>query len=100
MRLRARRCGGTFAMARARNGASQGVDMTLDRITVDANVCFGQPTIRGTRITVTIVLRMIASGMSAQHIVRDYPELSDEDVRQAAAYGAWLASEQTRSYSA
>jgi len=72
--------------------------MTLDRITVDPKICQGQPTIRGTRITVAVILRMIASGMTPQEIVHDYPELREEDVRQAAAYGAWLASEQTRPY--
>ena len=72
--------------------------MTFDRISVDPKICQGQPTIRGTRITVAVILRMIASGMTPQEIAQDYPELSEEDVRQAAAYGAWLASEQTRPY--
>lgn len=72
--------------------------MALDRISVDPNICQGQPTIRGTRITVSLILRMIASGMTPQEIAQDYPELKEEDVRQAAAYGAWLASEQTRPY--
>jgi uncharacterized protein (DUF433 family) len=72
--------------------------MTLDRVSVDPNICQGQPTIRGTRITVAVILRMIASGMTPQEIAQDYPELTEEDVRQAAAYGAWLASEQTRPY--
>lgn len=72
--------------------------MPIDRIVVDPNVCMGQPTIHGTRITVAVILRMIASGMTPQEIAQDYPELSEEDVRQAAAYGAWLASEQSRAY--
>lgn len=72
--------------------------MTFNRINVDPNICQGQPTIRGTRITVAVILRMIASGMTSQEIAQDYPELSEDDVRQAAAYGAWLASEQTRPY--
>ena len=72
--------------------------MTFDRIAVDPNICQGQQTIRGTRITVSVILRMIASGMTPQEIAQDYPELSEEDVRQAAAYGAWLASEQSRPY--
>ncbi len=42
---------------------------------------------------------MIASGMTPQEIVQDYPELTEDDVRLAAAYGAWLASEQTRLHS-
>ena len=72
--------------------------MTFPRINVDPNICQGQPTVRGTRITVAVILRMIASGMTSQEIAQDYPELSEDDVRQAAAYGAWLASEQTRPY--
>ena len=74
------------------------VSMMFDRIAVDPNICQGQPTIRGTRITVAVILRMMASGMTAQNIVQDYPELTEDDVRQSAAYGAWLASEQTRPY--
>jgi uncharacterized protein (DUF433 family) len=74
--------------------------MMFDRIAVDPNICQGQPTVRGTRITVAVILRMIASGMTPQEIVLDYPELTEDDVRQAAAYGAWLASEQTRPYPA
>ena len=72
--------------------------MVFDRIHVDPKICQGQPTIRGTRITVSVILRMIASGMTSQEIAQDYPELREEDVRQAAAYGAWLASEQSRPY--
>jgi len=72
--------------------------MSLQRIVIDPNICLGQPTIRGTRMTVAVVLRMIASGMTAQEIVESYPELCEEDVQEAVAYGAWLASEQTRAY--
>ncbi len=74
--------------------------MTFNRIVVNPNICQGQPTIRGTRITVAVILRMIASGMTVQDIADGYPELNEDDVRQAAAYGAWLASEQTRPYPA
>jgi len=72
--------------------------MKFDRITVDPNVCMGQPSVRGTRITVAVILRLTAAGMSPAEIVLSYPELSEADVRDAAAYGAWLASEQSRSY--
>jgi uncharacterized protein (DUF433 family) len=72
--------------------------MKFDRIAVDPNICMGQPTIRGTRITVAVILRLTATGMSPAEIVRSYPELCDDDIRHAAAYGAWLASEQARSY--
>ena len=70
----------------------------FDRISADPNICLGQPTITGTRITIAVILRMIASGMSCQEIAQEYPELSEEDVQQAAAYGAWLAAEPSRAY--
>ena len=72
--------------------------MRFDRIIVDPKVCMGQPIIRGTRITVAVILRMTAAGMSPAEIAHAYPELSEEDVRHAAAYGAWLASEQSRPF--
>ena len=67
----------------------------LDRIQVDPKVCEGKPTIRGLRITVDFVLRLLGDGYTAEDIVREYPELEREDVYQAAKYGAWLASEKT-----
>jgi uncharacterized protein (DUF433 family) len=67
----------------------------LDRIKIDPRVCEGRPTIRGLRITVDFVLKLLGDGYSAADIVRDYPELEQEDVFQAAKYGAWLASERS-----
>ncbi|MBI2918985.1 MAG: DUF433 domain-containing protein [Chloroflexi bacterium] len=68
----------------------------LDRITVDPRVCLGQPTIRGTRITVGVVLKMLAHGNRVEEVLEAYPELETEDVRQALAYAAWLVAEQVR----
>ena len=67
----------------------------LNRITVDPRVCEGKPTIRGTRITVDFILKLVGDGYTADEIVREYPELEKDDVYQAAKYGAWLASEKT-----
>jgi len=67
----------------------------LDRIKVDPKVCSGRPTIRGLRITVDFVLKLLGDGYTPDDIVREYPELERDDVLQAAKYGAWLASEQT-----
>jgi len=67
----------------------------LDRIKIDPSLCEGRPTIRGMRITVDFVLKLLGDGYNADDIVRDYPELEKEDVYQAAKYGAWLASERT-----
>lgn len=64
----------------------------LDRITIDPNVCLGQPTVRGMRITVSLILRMLGSGHSVQEALRAYSELDEEDVTQALRYTAWLAS--------
>lgn len=71
--------------------------MKLDRITVDPEVCMGQPTIRGMRITVSIVLKQIANGMTTRDILTAYPELEEEDIMQALRYAAWLASEKAKS---
>jgi uncharacterized protein (DUF433 family) len=69
--------------------------MLLDRIRIDPRVCGGNATVRGLRITVDFVLKLLGDGYTAADIVREYPELEVEDVYQAAKYGAWLASERT-----
>ncbi|MDI6894696.1 MAG: DUF433 domain-containing protein [Bacillota bacterium] len=66
----------------------------LDRITVDPNICLGQPTIRGMRITVSVILKMLASGKSINDVLQAYPELEEEDVKQAIKYAAWVLSDQ------
>jgi uncharacterized protein (DUF433 family) len=66
----------------------------LDRITIDPRICLGQPTIRGMRITVGVILKMLAAGPSVAEILAAYPELDEQDVRQAMQYAAWLASDQ------
>jgi uncharacterized protein (DUF433 family) len=66
----------------------------LDRITIDPNICLGQPTVRGMRITVSTILKMLGSGHSTAEVLRAYPELEEEDVRQTLRYAAWLAADQ------
>jgi uncharacterized protein (DUF433 family) len=66
----------------------------LDRITINPDVCLGQPTIRGMRLTVSVILKMLANGHTSQEVLDAYPELEEEDVRQALEYAAWLASDQ------
>ena len=68
----------------------------LDRITIDPEICLGQPTIRGMRITVSVILNQVAAGMSAQEILEAYPELEKEDIDQALRYAAWLSSEKAK----
>lgn len=78
-----------------RAGDHRTLKVMLDRIRIDPRVCEGQPTIRGLRITVNFVLKLLGDGYTADDIVREYPELERDDVLQAAKYGAWLASERT-----
>lgn len=65
----------------------------LDRITVNPAVCLGQPAIRGMRITVSVILKHIASGMTTSEIIDAYPELEPEDIMQSLRYVTWLASD-------
>jgi uncharacterized protein (DUF433 family) len=59
----------------------------LQRISVDPNVCFGKPCIRGTRIWVSLLLDFLASDMSFEEILAEYPQLTRDDIRAAIAYG-------------
>ena len=63
------------------------------RISVDPAVCLGQACVHGTRITVSLILRLLAGGETPQEIVGAYPELKLDDIRQALSYAAWLASD-------
>ena len=66
----------------------------LDRIQINPKVCLGQPVIRGTRITVSVILKMLASGKSVQDVIEAYPELEVDDVQQTMKYAAWVVSDQ------
>ena len=61
-----------------------------DRITVDPDVCMGQATIRGMRITVSFILKLLGSGMNYEEILTAYPELKKDDILQAIQYASWL----------
>lgn len=65
----------------------------LNRISVDPNICFGKPCIRGTRIWVSLILDFLASGMTIKEIIEEYPDLTEEDIRAAIAYGAEMSRE-------
>jgi uncharacterized protein (DUF433 family) len=65
----------------------------FDRITFDPNMMGGQACIRGMRITVSLVLNLVANGMSMEEIIDAYPYLEPDDIRQALQYAAWLAEE-------
>jgi len=68
----------------------------LDRITVNPDVCVGQPTIRGMRITVSVILNLLAGGSTPEAVLEAYPELELEleDIQQALKYAAWVVSDQ------
>ncbi len=59
----------------------------LKRISIDPNVCFGKPCIRGTRIWVSLLLDFLASGMNVEDVLAEYPQLTEEDAMAAIAYG-------------
>jgi uncharacterized protein (DUF433 family) len=63
------------------------------RITLDPDKCFGKPCIRGLRMPVASILSYLASGMTVEEILREWPELEREDVQQALAYASWAMEE-------
>lgn len=65
----------------------------FDRITFDPNVMGGRACIRSLRVTVSLLLNLVASDMSDAEILDAYPYLEAEDIRQALRYAAWLAEE-------
>ena len=69
--------------------------VTFDRITVDPQQCDGKPRIRGLRIPVHLILRLLANGKTSAEVVTSYPELEPADIQQAMGCAAWLASEKT-----
>ena len=68
-------------------------DELLSRISIDPNVCFGKPCVRGHRIWVSMVLDLLAGGMSRQEILSNYPGLTEEDILACIAYGAEMSRE-------
>jgi len=66
----------------------------FERVTFDPQVLGGRACIRGMRIPVSVIVRQIAHGASQEEILRDYPDLEPEDIRQALEYAAWLTEEE------
>lgn len=62
--------------------------MTTDRIEINPAIMMGKPVIRGTRITVELILRKLAEGARENDLLEDYTQLTVEDIRAAVAYGA------------
>ena len=65
----------------------------FERITFDLDVMGGRACIRGMRVTVSLVVNLVASGMSTKEILEAYPYLEAEDVSESLRYAAWLAED-------
>lgn len=66
----------------------------FDRITFDPQIMAGRACIRGMRITVSLIVNLLSNGMTTEEIIREYPDLEPEDIRQALQYAAALADEE------
>lgn len=65
----------------------------LTRITLNPNIMGGKPCIRGLRVTVGTIVGLVAAGYFTTDILKAYPYLEEEDVREALAYAAWRVEE-------
>ena len=65
----------------------------LKRITIDPGKCFGKPCIRGHRIWVSLILDMLADGLTMEDVIENYPDLEREDILACIAYGSQMARE-------
>ncbi len=68
--------------------------MTFPRITVNPEICGGRPIIRGLRFPVSRLLGLLAAGETTESILKAYPYLEPEDIREALSYAALLADEE------
>ncbi len=65
----------------------------LQRISIDPNICFGKPCIRGHRIWVSLVLDLLVSGWSYRDVLDNYPGITEDDIRACIAYAAEMTRE-------
>jgi len=65
----------------------------LDRISIDPEICGGKPCIKGTRLWVSLLLDLLATGMSEEALLAEYPQLARQDILAAIAYGAETSRE-------
>jgi len=63
-------------------------EQLLQRITINPKVMAGKPVIRGTRVPVELIVRMLSQGLTEGEILREYPRLETEDIRAALAYAS------------
>jgi uncharacterized protein (DUF433 family) len=65
----------------------------FDRITHDPDILGGKACIRGMRISVSLIVNLVANGMTVEEIIEEYPDLEPEDIRQALRYASWAAED-------
>src|SRR5438876_11558948 len=80
-----------FSIGGSTKRKARHIMIQLTRITMDPQVMGGKPCIRGLRVTVGTLVGLMAAGHSIEDILRAYPYLEEEDIRQALAYAAWRA---------
>jgi len=68
----------------------------FDRITFDPAILGGRACIRGMRITVSLIVNLVASGATVEEILDEHPDLERDDIVEALKYAAWLAEESVR----
>jgi len=83
----------SFVDQRLSNSIRNNLQISLTRITFDPRVMGGKPCIRGLRVTVGMIVGLVASGHSTSAILQAYPYLEKEDIQQALAYAAWRVEE-------
>jgi uncharacterized protein (DUF433 family) len=71
---------------------TRSIDQLLERISVNPKVMVGKPVIRGTRIPVELIVKMLAQGVPENEILDEYPRLELEDIRAALAYASAILS--------
>lgn len=67
---------------------------TFKRITFNPEIMGGQACIRGLRIPVSLVVNLIANGMKTEEIIKEYPDLESDDIKEALRYASWLTKEE------
>ena len=65
-----------------------------ERITIDPNIMLGKPVIKGTRVTVELILKKLSEGMSMKELLETYPHLKKEDILAALSYSADVISKE------
>ncbi|HEY84091.1 MAG TPA: DUF433 domain-containing protein [Chloroflexi bacterium] len=66
---------------------------TFERITFDPAILGGKACIRGMRISVSLIVNLLANGMNFDQIIAEYPDLDAEDIQQALRYAAWTSND-------